>query len=150
MTNSELYFKPKEVYYIPLGGTDGKHNKTWKVEKLVFKNDEVFINLRDTASVVGIQVKQEKAKDCYIQHLIDTEKNVELFLSKMYHHPIIDMVAKHQYGWNSCHIYRSNTGCKAVIDSKLLSLLIKDKNIQSDQELYKFLHGYFITNYFEH
>lgn len=148
MTNSDLYFKPKEVYYIPLGGENGKHNRTWKVEKLVFKNDEVFVNFRDVNSFMGIQVKQSKAVDCYVQYLIEQEMNVQLFMSKMYHHPIVDKVANYEYGWRSCHIYKSNAGCKAVIDSKLLSVLIKDKNIKSNQKLYEFLQGYFTSNYF--
>ena len=148
MAKNDLYFKPREEYYIPLGGNEGQHNKVWIVEKLVFKNNEVFINLREKGAYRGIQVKQEKVVECYVKHLIDQEMNVNNFLNKVYQHPIVDKVARGEYGWTSCHIYKSNTGCKAVIDNKLLSVLIKDKNIQSNQELHKFLQGYFTSNYF--
>lgn len=148
MKNNNLYFRPREEYFIPLGGKNGEHNKLWLVEKLVFKNNEVFINLREKGAYRGIQVKQEKAVECYVKHLIDQEMNVNNFLNKVYQHPIVDKVARGEYGWTSCHIYKSNTGCKAVINSMLLSSLIKDKNIQDDKELYDFLYSYFKTNYF--
>lgn len=139
-----LYFKPKDEYFIPISE---KHSRLWKVEKIVYKDKEIYINLRDTKSMTSIQVKQDTAVDKYVKYLIEKEMNINIFLNKVYNHPILDAVAEEKYGWKTCHIYKSNTGCKAVINSKLISNMIKDMKME-DLEAHTLLSKYFKSNYF--